>query len=169
MPGDQRFPYCGPSSTPAPFIPININVVINWQKKEYGFHFTFSSPITSGEADRWRAEIKQAVSQLREDYHVFVDLRNCELIPFECKTIIEDAQTFCKENGMWRSVLILSDEVTAMQLKILAKKTGIYEWERYVVSSLNPDWEQLGMNWILHAIDPDAAHAPGPVPSKPGH
>ncbi len=105
-------------------------------------------------------EIKDSVSQLREDYHVFVDLRNCELMPVEVKPIIEVVQTFCKQNGMQRSVLILSNEITAMQLRIVARKTGIQEWERYIDASSNPDWEQLGMNWITDGIDPEGIAKP---------
>jgi hypothetical protein len=47
-----------------------------------------------------------------------------------------------------------------MQFRIIAKKTGIYQWERYIFSSDNPNWEQMGMDWLLHAIDPDKKIVP---------
>lgn len=129
--------------------------MITWQKKEYGFHFCFSSPITVDEANKWSTEVTHAVSQSRGDCFVFADLRNCGLIPSECKHIIENVQTFFCKNGLKRSVVIVSDPMTTMQMKIVARETGIREWERYIDSSSNPDWEQMGIDWIVHSIDPD--------------
>ncbi len=102
----------------------------------------------------WRKKIKEAVTQLNDEFHVLVDLRKCVLLPPECKPIIEDVESFCKANGMQRSVLILATDIAVMQTKIVAKKTGIYEWERYINASTNPDWEEIAMNWLIKEIDP---------------
>ena len=129
--------------------------MVIWKKKDFGFHFTLTNPLTSDEVDRWRMEVKHAVQQLQGGFLVFVNMIDCELIPADGKPILEDLQIFCKENGMIRSVVILGDNITVMQMKLIAKKTGIYEWERYIDASSHPDWEELGMNWIIHGIDPD--------------
>ncbi len=134
--------------------------MVIWKKKDFGFHFTLSSPLTSDEVDRWRTEVEQAVRQMRGGFRVFVNMVDCELIPAEGKPILEDLQIFCKENGMIRSVVILGDDITVMQMKLVAKKTGIYEWERYIDASSHPDWEELGMNWIINGIDPDGIAKP---------
>ena len=129
--------------------------MITWQKKDYGFHFAFSSPITEDEASKWSKEVKHAASQVSTEFYVFVDLRKCILIPPKCRSIIEDTQTFFRQNGMKRSVVIVNEAITAMQLKLVASETKIREWERYIDSSSHPDWEQLGMNWLEHGIEPD--------------
>jgi hypothetical protein len=131
--------------------------MINCKKTDFGFRDTFSSPLSLDEVDKWRVQMKYDVLTLSGEFTVFVDSRNCELIPAECKSIVEDVQTFCRENGMRRSAVILSDEMITQQLKIVAKKTGIYESERYINSSSNPDWEQQGMNWIIHGLDPEGS------------
>ena len=130
--------------------------MIIWKKTDYGFHFTLSSPITIDQTKRWSKQVKEVILQLDREFVVFVDLRDCELMPNDSKPVLEELQTFCRQNGLQRSVVILSDRLTAMQFQIIAKKTGIYDWERYIDSSMNPDWEQSGMNWILYAIDPDS-------------
>ncbi len=143
--------------------------MITWKRTDYGFHFTLSNPITLDESEKWKEEVEQAVVQLHEDFHVFVDMRNCELVPVGSKPNLEEGQTFCKNNGMVRSVIILGDQMTVMQMKIMAKKTGIYQWERYIDASHNPEWERIGMDWILHAIDPDVAQTPDQLSLKPGN
>ena len=129
--------------------------MMTWQKKDYGFHFTFSSPITEDEASKWSKEVKQAATQVSTEFYVFVDLRKFILIPPECRHIIEDVQSFFKENGMKRSVVIVNEPITAMQVKLVASETNIRDWERYIESPSNPDWEQQGMNWLEHGIEPD--------------
>ena len=56
---------------------------------------------------------------------------------------------------MTRSVVILSDPVIRRQFEDLAKETGIYEWERYIDASTTPNWEKVGLDWLIHAYDPD--------------
>lgn len=129
--------------------------MISWHKKDRVFYFTFSSPITLNEVEKWRTEVIQAVSQMNEDVLVFADLRECELIPIECRSIIEEVQSSFRKNGMKRSVVIVGDTITTMQLRLVAIETGIREWERYIDSSVVSDWKQLGMDWLKHNIDPD--------------
>jgi hypothetical protein len=161
-------PYCCPFYWPvnsfpsdysrAPFWPILINgIMIIWHKTDFGYHFTFSGTITLEETIEWIDQAKESVLQLEgKDFCVFVDMREIEILPAECKAKVEEIQKFYKKHGMNRSVIILSDEVTLMQLKLIAKKTGIYQSERYINGSSNPDGEEIAMDWILHAVDPEA-------------
>lgn len=55
--------------------------------------------------------------------------------------------------------MILSDAITTMQFKRIAKETGIYEWERYINASATPNWEQAGADWLTKAADPDKTPA----------
>jgi hypothetical protein len=56
---------------------------------------------------------------------------------------------------MKRSVVIVNEQKTKDQFIQIAKNSGIYKWERYISSEENPYWEEAGMNWLLHEIDPD--------------
>ena len=61
---------------------------------------------------------------------------------------------------MVRSVVITSDKLTTMQLKRIAKQTGIYKWERYINSDELHQWEEIGLAWIIDGIDPDLKAVP---------
>jgi hypothetical protein len=41
-----------------------------------------------------------------------------------------------------------------MQLRIVARRTGILQGERYVICENNPDWEKQAMDWLLEAKEP---------------
>ena len=129
--------------------------MITWKRTDYGLRFEFVSPLYIEEAERWAAEIEVETKTMEQGFLVFVDLRQIELLPVEIKQIIFNAQKFCRANGMIRSVVILSNDMATMQLKLLAKKTGIYTWERYIDAAKHDNWEELGLNWLLHETDPD--------------
>lgn len=56
---------------------------------------------------------------------------------------------------MQRSAVVLSNAILTLQFKRIAKETGIYEWERYIDASKNPNWEEIATDWLEKAIDPD--------------
>ncbi len=76
-------------------------------------------------------------------------------MPPESQKHMEDGQKLYKEKGMSRSVVILANTTTKMQFKRIAQQTGIYQWERYIDETSNPNWEKAGVDWIQNGIDPD--------------
>jgi hypothetical protein len=56
---------------------------------------------------------------------------------------------------MTRSAVILSQGFLATQFKMIARDTGIYEWERYIDTSSNPNWENVAIDWVVNGKDPD--------------
>ena len=50
--------------------------------------------------------------------------------------------------------ILYTDHIVTEVIKI-AKETGIYEWERYIDVTAQPGWEQIALDWILNAVDPD--------------
>jgi len=68
-----------------------------------------------------------------------------------------EGQKLYKRRGMLRSVVILSSPVIAAQFRRIAWETGIGQWERYIDSSSVPDWEEVGMDWLLKEVDPETA------------
>lgn len=111
--------------------------------------------IPKDEIKRWRDEFIEVADQLDTEFGVFVDMRNMELLPPESRPYVLEVQRYAYAHGTTRSVVILKDKITKMQFKGIAKETGIYEWERYIDAEAEPNWEQIGLDWIIHAIDPD--------------
>jgi hypothetical protein len=131
--------------------------MITVEKTDYGIQLTFVSPINLEETLNFRDQFDAAVLEMKREFCVFVDMRKLILLPVDCKPLVEEVQVHARENGMQRSVVILNDKLATMQLQVIANKTGIRSWERYVDSSKHDNWEKRGMDWILHAIDPEVS------------
>lgn len=129
--------------------------MITWQKTSYGYQLKFSGIITVEETSKWVSEMEKSVNDTGDRFSVFVDMRKSVIIPNECKAMLESIQSHCRTKGMERSVVIISDNVTFQQMTLVAKKTGIYKWERYINSESCPDWNKIGLDWILNGIDPN--------------
>lgn len=129
--------------------------MIKWRITDYGYSLIFSGIITVAETEIWVSEMRDSVTEASKGFSVFVDMRKAVIFPNECKALLENIQSYCRQNGMARSVVIISDDVTYKQMKLVAKKTGICKWERYINSETCPDWEKAGHNWLVHGIDPD--------------
>ena len=126
------------------------------EKKDFGYHLTFGGFIKAEEMGRWVEESKEVLENAPSAFGVFVDMRTLKPLPTESQPLMEEGQKLYKGKGMVRSVVILNDLVTTIQFKRIAKDTGIYEWERYLDAESEPEWEQVGLDWIQNGIDPDA-------------
>jgi len=132
--------------------------MINWKQTDFGLKFEFISPVTIAETENWRDDVFDIVPGFGGKFSVLVDMREIDLIPSECKNIIEEVQIYCKQNGLERSALILAEELTAKQLKVIANRTGIREWERYIIAAkATTDPERIAQAWVEHAVEPDKA------------
>ena len=125
------------------------------EKTGYGFRLTFSGHITAQKMAEWLNESKELLEETAPGFGVFVDMRTQKPLPDEAHKGALEGQRLYKSKGMSRSVVIVNSHLLTLQLKQFAKKTGIYEWERYIDASADPDWEKLGLDWLEHAIDPD--------------
>ncbi len=123
-------------------------------KKTYGYKILKSGIISVQDVEKFQAESELNLAQNNEKFSVFVDMRKVEILPAECKDLMYKGQRLYKQMGMERSVVIVADSVTAMQLQLLAKKTEIHEFERYIDASTNQNWEEEGLGWLLHTKEP---------------
>jgi len=125
------------------------------RKMPYGYHLLFSGSINKEEMQKWLLESQRALSTQVGKFHVFVDMRNLNLLSSETQAVMTEGQRLYKAKGLERSVVILNAPLTKLQFTQLAKQSGIYQWERYIDASSAADWEQVGINWLTKAVDPD--------------
>jgi len=125
------------------------------QKKNYGYHLTFGGFMREEEMEEWYKESVKALKDSPDEFGVFVDMRTLKPLPAESQPKAEEGQKLYQDSGMVRSVVILDDTVTTIQFKRIARKSGIYKWERYIDASSVDDWETIGIKWIKDGIDPD--------------
>lgn len=124
------------------------------EQKEYGYKITLGGKIDDEEIKEWIEASKIALIDAPNAFGVLVDLQHLEPLLLSTQEYIQEGQLLFKKKGFVRSVVILDNLITKMQFQKIAKKTGIYQWERYLSSSdLNA--EQAGIDWIKHGIDPD--------------
>ena len=125
------------------------------EKTPYGFKLTFGGFIQLAEMQNWLEESKKALASAQGKFGIFVDMRTLKPLAPEALKPMKEGQQLYKAKGMERSVVILNDAVTKMQFFRVAKETGIYQWERYIDASATPNWEQVGVDWLVNAKDPD--------------
>jgi len=125
------------------------------EKKPYGYRLTFADSISPDEMNAWVDESKKVLVTSPTKFGIFVDMRTLRPLANEARHIMENGQKLYKQNGMERSVVILSSNLTKIQFKNIARDTGIYAFERYIDASSEPGWEQIGIKWITEGIDPD--------------
>lgn len=124
-------------------------------KEAYGIKLVFSDLIGAEEMTKWVADAKASITGMPKDFGVFVDMRKLVPLQPEVQQIMVEGQIAFKGAGMVRSVVVVENPLTAMQFKRLAKNSGIYQWERYLSSSTETDWEKKGIAWIKDGVDPD--------------
>ena len=104
--------------------------------------------------ERWLEESREVLAEMPDEFFVFVDMRMLELLPVDSQEAMKAGQKYYKECGMVRSVVIFNADITSMQFKMIAKKTGIIEGERYINARERSNWEQEGLDWIIEGIEP---------------
>lgn len=127
------------------------------ENKEYGFHLTFGGKILEDEMAAWVEESRLMLTKHRGKFSVFIDMRRLEPIASESQVQMQKGQRMYKQMGMERSVVILESPTLARQFRRIAKQTGILLRERYIDASIEPDWENVGLDWIENEVEPKEA------------
>lgn len=112
--------------------------------------------MSDSEAALWRQEFCEYLKQTPEKFGVFVDMRTLEPLTPRGQKEFEEGQRQARESGMTRSAVILANSTLTYQFKRIALQSGIYDWERYIDESTEPEWEKVGLDWVINGIDPDA-------------
>jgi hypothetical protein len=128
----------------------------------YGYRSTFWDPVTLDDSLAWFEELKEIVIPLSE-FSQLIDLRQRLRFSGEPDhfAVIQEQMRYVREQGLIRSVVLVTSRQVALKIKQLSFGTPVYEWERYIDGS-DPECEQLALGWIERRIDPDR-RAPAPT------
>jgi len=124
------------------------------EQTEIGFKLTFSGTVTKKELEPWFQESKNALITCKKPFGVIVDMRNLELLPPDVQAEIVKGQMLYRNSGLQRSAIILRDPAVTIQFMGLAKKSGIYNYERFIDASSDAQWEKHAEEWAGFGIDP---------------
>ncbi len=136
---------------------------------DYGYRLTFGEEMDAEEMAEWKAASERELTHSPERFGVFVDMRTLEPLDEEAQEVMEAGQAHYRKSGMVRSVVILESLAVKTQFKKIAIKSGIYDWERYVVTSEYDDWKRRGLDWVTDAIDPHTGERLDPAPVRFGY
>lgn len=128
--------------------------MIKIDRKPYGYSLTFARKLSKANLDEWLKESELVLADSPKSFFVLIDMRSLELLPAEFKYIMFEGQKLYKRMGMERSVVVVADKLTALQFRLIAQKTGIFSYERYIDASTNLNWEKEALNWLLNAVEP---------------
>lgn len=142
-----------------PFIFLLINLIgafmTKIEKKDFGFQLTFASNISPEEMAQWVDDSSKALSGQSGSFGVLIDMRDLAPLSAAAKEKMEEGQKLYKAKGMARSAVVVSQGILATQFKLIAQKTGIYDWERYIDASVVTNWENIAIDWLKNGKDPD--------------
>ena len=124
------------------------------EKNELGFHLTFSGTMTRAELEIWYEESEYVLAGQQGPFGVIVDMRTLPPLPVDAQEVIVRGQSMYRRHGMQRSCVILQDAITTIQFMRLAKKSGIFAYERYIDSSAHKNWQQEAVSWVKLGVDP---------------
>ena len=124
------------------------------EKSDIGFHLTFGGAMTKSELEEWYTESESALIPQHGPFGVIIDMRTLSPLPVDAHQIMVRGQAMYRKRGMQRSCVILEDAITTIQFMRLAKRSGIYKYERYIDASTHKDWQKRARNWVEHGIAP---------------
>ena len=125
------------------------------ERAPFGLRLTFTGTMSFDELERWGRDIAVALSELPKMFGVFVDMRGLVPLAPDAQGALRQGQLYARHLGMQRSVVIIDSVAVAEQFERIARETRIYAYERYINALTEPNWEQMGIDWIVDAIDPD--------------
>ena len=122
---------------------------------EYGVKLTFANVVNSEEIQKWHDELLKIGVDLPDEIGVLVDMTKIEPLSTQTqKAIFQLQKSFVSEKRV-RSVVATNSPVVMRQLKDIASKTGVLPSERYINSQDTPNWEEIGLDYIINNIEPE--------------
>ena len=124
------------------------------EKTDLGFQLTFGGDMTEAELQTWYEESAEVLTGVHLPFGVIIDMRTLAPLPVEAQGVMVRGQAMYRSHGMQRSCVILDDAITTIQFMRLARKSGIFKYERYIAASEHRDWLAKAENWVRHSIAP---------------
>ena len=120
----------------------------------YGYHHRISGRVTAAEIKAATESSKHLLSTGPKNFGVLVDMRGFKVMLPEEQRLATEIMALYKKMGMSCSVVILDNAIATLQLKRLAKESGIDRWECYIDSSVDPNWEAKALAWLTDGAEP---------------
>ncbi len=124
----------------------------------FGLKLRTEGSLTDAEGDDWVKLYLQKLDEVvrrGKPFGQYVDMRGAKLLPPDFQKKLTVTMAKFKESGGARSVVIMDTSTGAMQIRRLARESGVYSYERYLDAETTPNFERVGLAWIIDGKDPD--------------
>ncbi|MFH2035210.1 MAG: hypothetical protein ABIJ45_02310 [Candidatus Zixiibacteriota bacterium] len=125
------------------------------EAQDYGYKLIFSGTVNAAEIKRWLAVSEKILENQTSGFCLLIDTRGMEPFDNDTKVYMEKGQELFKEKGLERVAIIIDNPAIKMQFKHIAIRIGTYGIERYINSACDHNWEQMGIDWLENANDPN--------------
>ncbi|MFC4249038.1 hypothetical protein ACFOZ7_19255 [Natribaculum luteum] len=127
----------------------------NIEQTRFGYQITFAGNMDEAELQEWITDSRSVLESSPEKFGILVDMRELQLLDDDEQELMREGQQLYRETGMIRSAVVLESAVLTLQFRRLAKESGIYDWERYINASDEPNWREHAEEWLIEGVDPD--------------
>ncbi len=122
---------------------------------EYGVKLVFKDIVNSEEIQKWLDKLMKIKVDLPDEVGVLVDMTQLKPISTQTQRAMFKLQESFVSDKKIRSVVAVSSPIVMRQLQEIAQKTGAFSSERYFNSLDTPNWEEIGLDYIIEGIEPD--------------
>ena len=122
---------------------------------EYGVKLVFKDIVNSEEIQKWLDKLMKIKVDLPDEVGVLVDMTQLKPISTQTQRAMFKLQESFVSDKKIRSVVAVSSPIVMRQLQEIAQKTGAFSSERYFNSLDTPNWEEVGLDYIIEGIEPD--------------
>jgi len=121
---------------------------------EYGVKISQSGIIKIEEAVEWAEKMLEILKNMKPGFKLFADMRGIIPAGRDVQDIYSHIQQEFRANGLDKSVIVLDNALSVLQMKKTAKTSGVAKYERYLNSDKNDEWESQAIAWILEGTEP---------------
>lgn len=123
------------------------------EKKNYGCKVTIAQQFKLKEARAYIEELKEIIPQLPEKFGIILDLRDLSPLEKESKKILKYSQKLIGKK-LQRSAVIIDSAIISIQLKRLARQSGIFRAMRFLDATKLSGYKEIARNWVINGIEP---------------
>lgn len=125
-------------------------------KEEYGFRLTFANPLTRDEMLQFHLDAVRALTGVRKDFGLVIDLRDFqgEAVEQEARIEMADSIELFRRAGVNRSCIVLKSVSLTAQYRRRQRESRTKFHERYINSEVSPLWPVKAASWVKDGIEP---------------
>lgn len=120
----------------------------------YGFRITSSGQLDIEEAEEFKCELLQTLSNYGKPFGLLIDIR--ELIPVSAEVLdaMRNMQKACREMSLERVAIVVASPVLKGQATQVSFDAKTAQQDRIIDASKVPDWEEQAIAWLVHGVEP---------------